>query len=83
MGLEVVPVAVDVSWKGLPDVVLGFDNVPDDCLYFLCAGEVVVVSFLLVLIQKVLDILIDFAGKVWSKLGPRIGHAGDTTNGSG
>jgi len=74
---------VNVSWKGLPDVVLGFDNIPDDCLHFLCAGEVVVVSFLLVLIQKVLDILIDFARKVQSKLGPQIGHASDTTNGSG
>jgi len=73
----------DISWKGLPDVVLGFDDVLDDCLYFLCAGEVVVISFFLVLIQKVLDVLIDFARKVWSKLGPWIWHAGDTTNGGG
>jgi len=74
---------VDVSWKGLPDVVLCFDNVPDDCLHFLCVGEVVVISFLLILIQKVLNVLIDFAGKVWSKIGLWIGHAGDTMNGSG
>jgi len=64
-------------------VVLGFDDVLDDCLYFLCAGEVVVVSFLLILIQKVLNVLIDFAGKVQSKLGLWIGHAGNTTNSSG
>jgi len=74
---------VDVSWKGLPDVVLGFDDILDDCLHFLCVGEVVVISFLLVLIQKVLDVLINFARKVQSKLGPQIGHAGDTMNSGG
>ena len=71
---------VDVPWKGFPDVVLGFYDIPDDCFHLLCGSEVIFISLFLVLIQEVFDILVNFARKEGCKFGSWVGHAGDTAS---
>jgi len=76
---EVIPVAVDVPWQGLPDVALGAVDVPDDRLHLLEVREPALIRQLLVLLQEVLDWEFDLAGEMQREFGSHGWHGGGTS----
>ena len=77
---EVVPVAVDVPWQGLPDVALRAVDISDDFLHFLEVGEPALIRQFFVLLQEVLDWEFDLAGEMRREFGSHGWHGGGTSH---